>query len=65
MHFNENSARDQASTNGKPRYEVYFPKCKKGDPSVKVVKTSVTFGNKYLQFSASIFLLQSMQLSPD
>ena len=51
MHFNENSARPQAVNNGQPRFEVYYPKVKKGEASVKVVKTDATFGKLVMSYN--------------
>ena len=50
MHYNENSNRAQAETDGKPRYDVYFPKAKKGEPAVRIVRTKVTFGKQSYSF---------------
>ncbi|XP_062600016.1 uncharacterized protein LOC134261608 isoform X2 [Saccostrea cucullata] len=45
MHFNENGQNLQATTkDGKPRYSITFPKQKKGDYTVKKIKTNNTYG---------------------
>nr|XP_022292939.1 uncharacterized protein LOC111103770 [Crassostrea virginica] len=45
MHHNENSGRRQATTiNNTLRYKIAFPKQKKGDYTVKKVKTPSTYG---------------------
>lgn len=45
LHFNENSARDQASLpNGGRQYRITFPKQKNGEYTVRQVKTKCTFG---------------------
>lgn len=45
MHFNENANREQAMTlEGTVVYKMVFPKAKKGQPTVKAVKTEPTFG---------------------
>lgn len=48
LHYNENSNKIQAKTkDGKPRYNIYFPKAKKGEYSVKPIMQASTFG-KYV-----------------
>ncbi|KAG1660234.1 hypothetical protein GQR58_022100 [Nymphon striatum] len=48
LHFNENSDRDQASTNqGIDRYRVAFPKFKQGEYTVKKIMNPPTF--KYVE----------------
>lgn len=51
LHFNENGMREQATTKeGKKRYDVVFPKFKKGGGyTVREVKVECTFG-KVLQY---------------
>lgn len=45
LHFNENSARDQASLpNGGRQCRITFPKQKNGEYTVRQVKTKCTFG---------------------
>ena len=45
LHFNENSNRDQAITkDGEERYEISFPKYKKGGYIVKKVVCEPTYG---------------------
>lgn len=45
MHFNENGQNLQVTTkDGKPRYSIIFPKQKKGDYTVKKIKTNNTYG---------------------
>ena len=45
MHFNENARRNQAFTKaGKAKFNVEFPKAKKGDYIVRPVKESQTYG---------------------
>lgn len=44
LHFNENARRDAAVTKcGDKRYKISFPKFKKGEPSVREVKTPATY----------------------
>lgn len=54
MHFNENADREQAmNLEGKAVYRIMYPKSKKGQPTVKSVKTEPTFGlfiNVFLYF---------------
>lgn len=48
LHFNENGSREQASTKtNQLRYKITFPKQKKGDFTVKKIKTPSTYGNIY------------------
>ena len=48
MHFNENSQRQQACTKlGRKQYKLVFPKYKKGEPSVSVVKRPCTYSKLY------------------
>ena len=52
MHFNENANRAQAATSdGQLRYAVTFTKAKKGEPSVKAIKSSATFGKSLPYFT--------------
>ncbi len=45
LHYNENSDRLQAvDQDGRPRYDLRFPKYKKGGQVVRVVKTKSTIG---------------------
>ncbi|KAL9961215.1 hypothetical protein ACROYT_G030118 [Oculina patagonica] len=45
LHYNENSDRLQAVTvDGRPCYSIRFPKFKKGEYSVREVKTAATYG---------------------
>ena len=45
LHFNENSSREQAVTkDGKERYNINFPKFKKGGYIVRKVKVEPTHG---------------------
>lgn len=45
LHFNENGSREQASTKtNQLRYKITFPKQKKGDFTVKKIKTPSTYG---------------------
>ncbi|XP_061193060.1 uncharacterized protein LOC133201277 [Saccostrea echinata] len=45
LHFNENGMREQATTKeGKKRFDVVFPKYKKGEYTVREVKVECTYG---------------------
>ena len=45
LHYNENADRMQAVTiDGRPRYSLQFPKAKKGEPTVREIKTKPTYG---------------------
>lgn len=45
LHFNENAHREQAVTKaGEPRYDIVFPKYKKGGYIVKKVTNDPTYG---------------------
>ncbi|XP_068692699.1 uncharacterized protein [Montipora foliosa] len=45
LHYNENADRMQAVTiDGRPRYAIQFPKAKKGQPTVREIKTKPTYG---------------------
>jgi len=58
MHFNENTAREQAVTAaGVPQYAISYPKFKHGAPIAKQVKVAATFSKyTYLQFSKAWFI---------
>ncbi|KAG7509846.1 hypothetical protein JOB18_006682 [Solea senegalensis] len=43
MHFNENTARPQANSDGEPLFRLQFPKWKKGECTAKPVKEQATF----------------------
>ena len=46
LHFNENANREQAvSQAGEPRYDLVFPKYKKGGYVVKKITKDPTYGN--------------------
>ena len=46
LHFNENSNQEQAvSKKGEERYDIVFPKYKKGSHIVRKVLTGPTYGN--------------------
>lgn len=48
LHFNENSDRLQAvCKDGRPQFALRFPKAKKGDHSIYVVKAKPTFSQYY------------------
>ena len=50
LHFNENSSRDQAVTHdGKERYDINFPKYKKGGYIVRKVTVEATYSKQALQ----------------
>ncbi len=44
MHYNENSEREGIVVNGESKYDVYFPKAKKGGYSVRQRKVDTTTG---------------------
>ena len=49
LHFNENSGRAQARTkHGEARYDLIFPKYKKGGYVVRKVTETATYGKKLL-----------------
>ena len=51
LHFNENSARDQACTaEGEKRFDLVFPKYKKGGYIVRKVTVDPTYG-KYIVYN--------------
>lgn len=48
LHFNENGMREQATTKeGKKRYDVVFPKFKKGGYTIREVKVECTLVKYY------------------
>ena len=52
LHYNENHARQQAQTaDGHLRYSIVFPKAKKGDYTVRPVKTKPTFSKFHQKLS--------------
>ena len=49
LHFNENSSRDQAVTKeGKERYNILFPKFKKGGYIVRKLTADPTYSKCFL-----------------
>jgi hypothetical protein len=49
LHFNENSRRSQATTKkGEAMHSVSYPKGRKGDGVVKVIKVACTYGKEIL-----------------
>lgn len=53
LHFNENSVKKQATTRNKEkRYSINYPKHKKGEHTVRQIKTSSTY-SKILFMSIS------------
>ena len=61
LHFNENSTRGQAQTqDGNLRYKISFPKHKRGDYIVRVIKENPTYGKHItIEFTDSIKLLRT------
>ena len=51
MHYNENAASGQASTEeDERRWSVHYPKAKKGDSSDRPIRKPSTYGKKSEQF---------------
>ncbi|XP_068685181.1 protein lin-28 homolog A-like [Montipora foliosa] len=47
LHYNENADRMQPVTiDGRPRYAIQFPKAKKGQPTVREIKTKPTYDGR-------------------
>ena len=61
LHFNENSNREQAVTKkGEERYDIVFPKYKKGGHIVQKVLTDPTYGNRIQKKQHTNHLLHSL-----
>ena len=63
LHFMENALRGQATTiDGRKRYDIIFPKFKKGDYSVREVKVDCTYGMYMHFFGVYLFLNEKNSL---
>uniref|UniRef100_A0A9J8B7I9 Uncharacterized protein n=1 Tax=Cyprinus carpio carpio TaxID=630221 RepID=A0A9J8B7I9_CYPCA len=63
MHYNENSGRPQATTAaGELRWHMQYPRYRRGEYTVRLLKRNPTFGIIYLSVCLSVFVYRSVTL---